>query len=315
MQNYRQSQKKAIYNFRASLPTKKQIPSIVLSTITYGLLFVISIVGFRPQRKSISELREAVRSNLPAEVWVIEAQSMQGGSLSMNNNLSSRVAPSSSVLPSLINQRTPPKNYKPVLAQSVQRPLRVQPLRQNKVNLLKQKKAQSLKQKKLEEISRRFGENTDWSNLVVTFRNERDAQNNLIETNDLTLIGSTALFKKGIEAKNFLKNLVQNSNGILTFSTKGDIDLDHGVNRPLLKSFGIKESNANVIFLSKLEHQEQTKEMDYTLPSSISYVPGDGFGNALDYIDILKDRYISLIINRHNGPNSIYREELLLNNV
>ena len=208
-----------------------------------------------------------------------------------------------------------PQFYNTALSQKTQTPLRVQASALQQNVLEKQQIAteqnESPIEKQLIEIIDDIKEKYPDAIVVLNFRKDSD---NLSGTNDITIVGTSSTYEEGKKIKVLLGKKVKGSNGMLTFSTRSQIDQDHVIISPLLTGFEITREKASTLCLPKLEHQAQTLAMDYTLPTHIGY--GPDVGNFYDFADILREKYCSAIIERHAPiTNNIYREELERNNV
>lgn len=138
--------------------------------------------------------------------------------------------------------------------------------------------------------------------------------NSLAQRYDITLIGSNAIYKKGKNCKEFVAQIVKQSDGILSFETRNQLDQDHSLIKPLLEGFNIRREDASTLFLSNVEHKAQTKGMNSSLPLNIGYTPETG--NAFDFLDVLEDRYVKVIEDRYQiTDKNSFADNLALNNL
>jgi len=294
--------------FKKLLKVNISLESTVLALILIALA-IFQITGIGPSRRQEVFLRSNNFAMITYQTprWTNVDDRTATSQSVVTQPVSASYLTSTRPIQSSVFKPTRSKLYMTVLSQKQQPPLQIQASGQ-------QKFSQSQVQQKITEINKILAEKYPDCNIVVNFRCITANDNSLGQTNDITLIGSNAIYKKGQHCKEFVAQIVKQSDGILTFKTRTQLDQDHGVIKALLEGFNIRREDASTLFLSNIEHQAQTKGMDSSLPPNIGYTSDTG--NAFDFLDVLGDRYVKVIEERYQiTDKNSFADNLALNNL
>lgn len=286
-----------------------------LETILFGLILLIlsifNIIGLAPKTRSQLFLRSNnfAMITYQAPKWsnyderASSFQSIISQPASVSSLTSTRPLQSSNFKP------VRAKVYNAIVSHQQQYPLQIQSKGSINLNF-----SQKQVQQKVTEINQLIVTKYPEAYIVLSCRNVLDSNNSLVTTNDITLIGSNASYRRGQLCKEDVARMVRESNGILTFTTRSQIDQDHGLIKPILEGFGIRRQDGSTLFLSNLEHRSQGLAMDYKVPKTIGYTAETG--NVLDLLDIYEQRYVKILNDRYaTGQTNFFTEDLKLSNI
>lgn len=294
--------------FKKLLKVNISLEATVLALILIALA-IFQFAGIGPSRRQEVFLRSNNFAMITYQTprWTSLDDKTATSQLVVTQPVSASYLSSTRPIQSSVFKPARPKLYATVLSQKQQPPLQIQ------ANI-QQKFSQSQVQQKVTEINKILAEKYPDCNFLVNFRCMTGDDNSLAQTNDLTLIGSNAIYKKGKNCKEFVAQIVKQSDGMLTFKNKTQLDQDHSIIKALLEGFNIRREEASTLFLSNVEHKAQTKGMNSSLPLNIGYTPETE--NAFDFLDILEDRYVKVIEDRYQiADKNSFADNLALNNL